>query len=75
MSLICIIKRAYIKIYKWIKRNDEKICIMLELYVCALNKNNKDNNKIIILKVELNLKLKLGFENKKEKKKIKVMKK
>jgi hypothetical protein len=35
---------------------------MLELYVCALNKNNKDNNnKIIILKVGLNPKLKLGF--------------
>jgi hypothetical protein len=35
---------------------------MLELYVCALNKNNKDNNnnKIIIPKVGLNPKLKLG---------------
>jgi hypothetical protein len=35
---------------------------MLALYVCALNKNNKDNNnKIIILKVGLNPKLELGF--------------
>jgi hypothetical protein len=36
---------------------------MLELYVCALNKNNKDNNnkKITIPKVGLNPKLKLGF--------------
>jgi hypothetical protein len=32
------------------------------LYVCALNKNNKyNNNKIIILTVGLNPKLKLGF--------------
>jgi hypothetical protein len=36
------------------------------LYVCALNKNNKDNNnEIINLNVELNPKWKLGFENKK----------
>jgi hypothetical protein len=26
----------------------KKIYIMLELYVCALNKNNKDNNNKII---------------------------
>ena len=32
------------------------------LYVCALNKNNKDNdNEIINLNVELNPKWKLGF--------------
>ena len=35
------------------------------LYVCALNKNNKDNNnEIINLNVGLNPKWKLGFENK-----------
>jgi hypothetical protein len=33
---------------------------MLELYVCALNKNNKDNNNIIILKVGLNPKGSFG---------------
>ena len=42
------------------------------LYVCALNKNNKDNNnKIILLEVGLNPKLKLGFENKKKRNDIK----
>jgi hypothetical protein len=35
----------------------KNICIMLELYVCALNKNRKNNNS----KVGLNPKLKLGF--------------
>jgi hypothetical protein len=31
------------------------------LHVCALNKNNKDNNETIILKVGLIPKLKVGF--------------
>jgi hypothetical protein len=38
------------------------------LYVCALNKNNK----IIILKVGLNPKVKLGFENKKKRRDMKI---
>ena len=44
---------------------------MLELYFCALNKNNK--NKIIILKVGLNPKLKFRvFENEKKRNDIKI---
>jgi hypothetical protein len=43
------------------------------LYVCALNKNNKDNNnEIINLNVELNPKWKLGFENKEKRRDIKI---
>jgi hypothetical protein len=46
---------------------------MLELYVCALNKNNKDNNnKIIIPEVGLNPKWKLGFGNKKKRRDVKI---
>jgi hypothetical protein len=48
MCLICIIKRAYIKFRDELKQMIKKIYIMLELYVCALNKNNKDNNNKII---------------------------
>jgi hypothetical protein len=43
------------------------------LYVCALNKNNKDNNnEIINLNVELNPKWKLGFENKEKRRDMKI---
>jgi hypothetical protein len=49
MCLICIIERAYIKFRDELKQMIKKIiCIMLELYACALNKNNKDNNNKII---------------------------
>ena len=43
------------------------------LYVCALNKSNRDNsNELIILMVGLNPKRKLGFENKEKRNSIKI---
>jgi hypothetical protein len=36
------------------------------LYVCALNKNNKDKNNMVMTRSWINPKWKLGFGNKKK---------
>jgi hypothetical protein len=54
MSHICIIKRAYIKFRDELKQMINKYMHHVGVTcLCIKEKNNKDNNNIIILEVEL----------------------
>jgi hypothetical protein len=61
------------KVGNELKQMIKKNASCWSLYVCALNKNNKDNNnEIINLNVGLNPKWKLGFENKEKRRDMKI---